>query len=62
MNLLYGKFKPSFKLSFGNMAEYFEDAGRFDLIKRLHRREQIVKDRPNPITYYNDADIWSDFG
>lgn len=44
------------------MAEYFEDAGRFDLIKRLHRREQIVKDRPNSITYYNDADIWSDFG
>lgn len=39
------------------MADYLEDVDRFDVIERLLRREQIVRDRLIPITYYNDTYI-----
>lgn len=42
------------------MADYLEDVDRFDLIERLLRREQIVRDKLK-ITYYNHTDLMTKF-
>ena len=34
---------------------------RLELVERLIRREQIVRDRLNPMTFYNDADFINRF-
>ena len=50
-------FKPSFLLSWARMADFLEAVEKFDLVERLIRREQIVRDRLTPMAYYNDADF-----
>ena len=39
------------------MVDFLEAVEKFDLVERLIRREQIVRDRLTPIAYYNDADF-----
>lgn len=39
------------------MADLFNAVEKFDLMDRLIRKGQIVRDGLNPITYHNEADL-----
>ena len=39
------------------MADFLVAVEKFDLVKPLIRREQIVRDRLTPMAYDNDADF-----
>ena len=43
------------------MADVLDAVVRFELLERLIRREQIVRDRLNHMTLYNDADFINRF-
>ena len=43
------------------MADFSDFVERFELVERLIRREQIVRDRLNPMTFDNDVDFINRF-
>ena len=43
------------------MADFLDAVERFEHVERLIRREQIVRDRHNPMTFYNYADFINRF-
>ena len=43
------------------MSDFLDAVEKFELVERLIRREQIVRDRLNPMTFYNDADFINRF-